>query len=346
VPRAGSRIGIGREVRGGIAAFCGLLLFGTLAFRLSGGEEWTWFDALYMTVITVTTVGYNEIHELSLAGRFAAVLIALGGVGIVLYLAGTTAEALIEGNIFWKRRVARAVRKMSGHFIVCGYGRVGQAICRELQEHSIPFVVIDSQPREDVGFEGYVVGDATDDETLRRAGISRCRGLVTVLGNDAENIYTVLAARTLRPDLNIVARCSQERSRAKLEAAGARRVINPYERGGVLLARVMLRPQVVDFVEEVSVAAGVDILLGEAEVGAESKLAGSTLRESGIRQELDIIVTAIVKRAGGKIFNPAPDQAIDSGDVLIAMGRQSALDRLSELARGPAAGGQGGGASV
>jgi len=328
------RVGIGREIRVGVAAFAALLLFGTIAFKLSGGEEWSWFDAFYMMILTVSTVGYHEVHALTVVGKVVAIVVIFMGVGIVLYLAGTTAEALIEGKLFWRRRVQRTVRRMSGHLIVCGHGRVGRAICQELRAQSVPFVVIDREEPPEAENEPQIVGDATDDETLRQAGIDRCRGLVAVLGSDAENIYTVLAARALRPDAMIVARCTEERSRRKLEAAGARRVINPYLRGGILMARSVLRPQVVDFVEEISNATGVDILLGEVEIAESSSLNGSALRASGIRNELDIIITAIVKRRGDKIFNPSPDETIETGDVLIAMGRAASLEQLDAMARG------------
>ncbi|MDQ7086524.1 MAG: TrkA family potassium uptake protein [Acidobacteriota bacterium] len=203
-----------------------------------------------------------------------------------------------------------------------------------MREHGGSYVVVNREDAPTPQPAPWVVGDATDDDVLRQAGIERARGLVTALGSDAENIYTVLAARSLNPELLIVARCSEDRSARKLLAAGADRVLNPYERGGLLIAQVMLRPQVVDFIDAISQGVGIDIHLEQVEVGRESSLVGTALRDSPIRRELDIIITAILKAAGEKLFNPSPDEPIEAGDVLIAMGRPSALDRLSRLAAG------------
>ena len=319
-----------------------LLAAGTVLFRLFGGPEWTWLDAFYMTVISVTTVGYGEIHPLGPAGRLVAIGVILWGIGIAVYVSGSLAEVLVEGRLLHRRRLLRRARRMRDHYIICGYGRVGRAICHELRRGGAPYVVValDGAPAEEEG-EPLIVGDATDDEVLRQAGIERARALLTVLGSDAENIYTVLAARSLRPDLFIVARCSEDRSAAKMLKAGANRVINPYERSGLMMARVLLRPRLVDFLEEITRGAGLEVTFEEVPVAEGSSLAGLTLRESPIRRELDIIVTAIFRPDGSKVFNPRPDEVIRPGAVLIVMGRPEALDRLLELAGAANGGGQG-----
>lgn len=310
-----------------------LMLLGTLGFRITGGPEWTVLDGLYMTALTISTVGFHEIHPLGPEGRIVAMLLIFSGVGTLIYVTGSVAEAVIKGRVFWRQRVINKAKKMSGHYIVCGYGRVGQAICRSLRNQGVDNTAISLEDPPTDTDDLVIVGDATDDTTLITAGIERARGLVAVLGNDAANIYCVLAARALKPDLFIMARCSEERSASKLRAAGAQRVINPYERGGVLMAQVMLRPEVVDFVEEVFRGAGLEVYFEEVTVAPNSTLAGQTLRTSPIRPELDIIVTAIVKSGGRKIFNPPPDEAIDPGDVLIVLGRSTGLDRLRILAQ-------------
>ncbi|HHN75293.1 MAG TPA: potassium channel protein [Acidobacteria bacterium] len=311
-----------------------LLAAGTLAFKLAGGPSWSLLDAFYMSVITVTTVGYAEVHPLTTAGRMVAVVLILVGTGLVIYILGSLSEAVIRGRMFWRRRTLRRIQQMSQHYIVCGYGRVGRAVCQQIAEHGGSYVVVNREDPPTAQAAAWVVGDATDDEILRQAGIERARGLVTALGSDAENIYTVLAARTLNPGLLIVARCGEDRSARKLLAAGADRVLNPYERGGQLIAQVMLRPKVVDFIDAISQGVGIDIHLEQVEVAHGSSLVGSVLRDSPIRRELDIIVTAILKAAGEKLFNPSPDEPIEAGDVLIAMGRPAALDRLARLAAG------------
>ncbi len=316
----------------GVLAF--LILSGTLAFKIAGGPGWSLLDAFFMTVTTLTTVGYGEVHPLGSGGKWVAIFISLGGVGTALYIIGSFAEAVIEGRLFWRRRVMRRVKRLSEHYIVCGSGRVGRAICHELEAQGTPYVVIELIEAEPGDETPRLVGDATDDAVLERAGVHRAKALVTALGSDAENIYAVLAARALNPKLFIVARCSQERSARKLEAAGANRVVNPYERGGSIIAQIMLRPKVVDFIEGISRGAGFDVNLEQLAVASSSPLVGTTLRESPIRRDLDIIVTAIAKASGEHTFNPSPDSVIEAGDVLIAMGRPEALDALARRTAG------------
>ncbi len=310
-----------------------MLAAGTLAFKLVEGPAWTVFDAFYMSVITATTVGYAEVHPLDFQGRIVAVFVMLGGVGTLFYALTSIAEVVVESGVMRHRRLARRVRHLRNHFIICGYGRVGGAICHELKAQRAPFAVVSiDEPPIDCELP-FIVGDATDDEVLVKAGIERARGLVTVLGTDADNIYTVLAARSLRPDLLIVARCSEDRGVSKLMAAGANRVINPYERGGMIMAQVLVRPRVVDFLEEVGRGTGYSVSFEEIEVGAGSTLAGQTLRDSPIRRDLDVIVTAIRRVDGTTVFNPASEQVIEQGDILIVMGDPRGLDRLGAMAR-------------
>ncbi len=320
---------LGDELRVTAVSLAALLVGGTLAFWIAGWPDWSVFDALYMTVITVTTVGYREVHPLGFAGRIVSMIVILGGVGTAIYVTGNFAEAVIGGRVFWRRRVLGKIRRLSNHYIVCGFGRVGRAIARELEEQGKAFVVIDREQMP-IGNElPLVVGDATDDSVLEQAGIRRAKALVTVLGSDAENIYTVLAARSMCPELFIVSRCGEDRGARKLEAAGADRVLNPYERGGTILAQIMLRPKVVDFLEEIARGSGLEIHLEELPVAATSDLVGISLRESPIRRELDIIIAAIIKSSGAYRFNPSPDEMIEAGDILIAMGSPAALDELA-----------------
>lgn len=335
VAHGSSTIRIGGKLRVALMAGLGVIAFGTIAFEAVGGGEWTIFDALYMSVITATTVGYGEVHRLDGAGRMVAMFVSLGGVGTLFYALTAVAQVVLEGDVLRRRRLTQKIEHTRDHFVVCGFGRVGRAICRELNEQRVPFVVISL---DDPGTDApalWLQGDATDDDTLRRAGILRARALVAVLGADADNIYTVLAARSLRPDLFIVARCSETRSSKKLEAAGANRVINPYERGGSIMAQGLMRPRVVDFLEETGRGSGLSVSFEEIHVHERSSLVGQELRESPIRRDLDVIVAAIRKADGRSLFNPSSTQRIDAGDILIVMGSASGLDRLGVLARAP-----------
>lgn len=324
---------LGQKIRRAAAAGSCVLIAGTGLFLLVGDERWSLFDAVYMSVITATTVGYGEVHRLDSAGRIVAMLVSLGGVGTLFYAMTSVAQVVVEGDMLRRQRVIRRVKQTCDHFIVCGFGRVGQAICRELASAGQPYVVVSL---EDVGperDEPLLVGDATDDDTLVRAGILRARALVAVLGADADNIYTVLAARSLNPSLFVVARASQERSAKKLSAAGANRVINPYERGGTIMAQVLMRPRVVDFLEEVGRGSGLSVSFEEILVQNGSSLVGQELKESPIRRELDVIVAAIRTAEGRTIFNPSSTQRIGLGDILIVMGAAASLDRLGSIAR-------------
>ena len=326
-----------RRVRQAIYTGAGVLAAGTLAFRLVGGSGWSVLDAFYMSVITATTVGYREVHPLDSWGRLVAILVSLGGVGTLFYALTSVAEVVVESGVMRRRRLARRVRRLRNHFIICGYGRVGEAICHELRAQRAPYAIVSlDEPAIDAD-DPIIVGDATNDETLIKAGIERARGLVAVLGSDAENIYTILAARALRPDLFIVARCSEDRSAKKMLAAGANRVINPYERGGMIMAQVLMRPRVVDFLEEVGRGTNYNVSFEEIEVGTGSVLIGQALRDSPIRRELDVIVTAIRRPDGTTVFNPSPEQVIARGDILIVMGNPEGLDRLGAMARSGAA---------
>lgn len=309
-----------------------LVFAGTVAFKLVGGPDWTWLDALYMSVVTISTVGYEEIHALDDTGRIVAMFVILGGVGALFYALTSAAEAVVEGRVLWRRRVAKQIDRLEKHFIICGFGRVGQAIASELRAHRVPYAVVSLDEHEGLD-EPLIVGDATNDEVLERAGLSRARALVVVLGSDADNTYTVLAARTRRPDLFIVARSGAARSAKMLEAAGADRVINPYERGGVIMAQVMMRPRLVDFLEEVGRGTGIEASFEEIEISPGSALVGQSLKESPIRRELDVIVTAIRRDDGSSVFNPPPDEVIREGDLLIVIGKAIGLDKLSTLAR-------------
>ncbi len=301
-------------------------------------EGWSFFDALYMTVITLTTVGYEEVHSLSKAGRVFTVILILFGLGAMLYTLNFAARIIIEGelkNVFWRKKLQNTIDKLRGHYIVCGYGRMGKIICDELRKRGTPFVVVEKEPDVESIKETDILlikGDATTDETLKEAGIERAGGLITVLPTDAENLYVVLSARGMAPSLNIVARAVGEGSEQKLIRAGANRAISPYHIGALRIAHTLLSPTVVDFIEFTTQVGSLDIWMEEIPVQPDSEISGQTLDQCGIGRELGVIIVAIKKQSGRMQINPSYVDSIAPGDTLVAIGEASKLRALKARA--------------
>lgn len=314
-----------------------LLLGGTVGYRVI--EGWSTLDALYMTVITVATVGYREVHPLSTQGRIFTMALILGGAFTLLYAATAIIRAVATGELgahFGRQRMDRALAALSGHTIVCGYGRMGRLVCREFAALGQPFVIVDQDPaalaefRDGKGLS--LAGDATEDAVLREAGVDRARFLVTVASSDAANLYITMSARLLNEKLFIVARAEDEEAEKKLVRAGANRVVSPYSIGGHRVAQAVLRPNVVDFIELATRSDFMDLQLEEVAVGKDSALAGRSLRDSRVRQDLGVIIVAMKKPDGRMIFNPEGELSMTAGDVLITLGHADQLRRLEELA--------------
>jgi voltage-gated potassium channel len=315
-----------------------LLAIGTAGYMAI--EEWSAFDSLYMTVITVTTVGYLEVHELTAAGRWFTMFLALGGVFTLFYFASALIGAIVSGQVrgdLRRQRMERTLAEMQGHVIVCGLGRMGRQVCGEFSAMRRPFVVIDRDPAV---FEGFapphgvpMLGDATSDEALRRAGIERADVLVTLAASDADNLFITMSARLLNEKVTIVARAEEEGAEKKLLRAGANRVISPYVIGGHRVAQAVLRPTVIDFLELATREDYLDLQIEEVAVVAGSPLVGAQIKDTGIRRDLGIIVVAVQRGSAPMMFNPAPEMALAAGDTLITLGHRDQLERLQELAR-------------
>lgn len=302
-------------------------------------ERWNFFDALYMTIITLTTVGYREVHELSPAGRWFTIVLIIGGVGTVFYALSTGARIILEGElqeIFGRKRLEKKIRELNDHYIVCGYGRMGRIICRELRQKDLPFAVIEKEPEVLAEMEDVLIfrGDATKDEILKGLGIERARGLISVLPTDAENLYVVLSARVLNPNLLIVARAGEEGSEQKLLRAGADRVVSPYHIGGLRIAHTVLKPAVVDFIEFATKSGNIDLQMEEIVIQENSVFVGLTLDACGFGRDLGIIVVAIKQASGEMRFNPTFRSIITAGDTLIALGEIPKLKVLEDMAMG------------
>jgi voltage-gated potassium channel len=302
-------------------------------------EGWGIFDALYMTIITITTVGFTEVHPLSHAGRWFTMLLSLGGIFTLFYAATELIRAVVSGevrSVLGRQRMERSLAEIRDHFVVCGFGRMGNLVCREFSSLGLPFVIIDrdSSILRDFSFAHGIplVGDATSDEVLRRAGVDRARGLVTAAASDADNLYVTMSARFLNDKLLIVARAEEEGAEKKLLRAGANRVVSPYIIGGQRVAMAVLRPSVMDFIELATRKEHMELQIEEAAVLAGSRLAGLSLKDSQVRQDLGIIIVAIKKPDGKMLFNPPPETVITAADVLITLGNREDLDRLEEMA--------------
>jgi len=314
----------------------GIVIFGTAGYMLL--EDWKLFDALYMTVITVSTVGFSEVHQISQAGRLFTILLVFFGVGFSLYIAAAVVQFMVEGRIriiLGRRRLEKKISRMKNHYIVCGYGRIGRVVCRNLKRKPFDLVVIEKNPElipvMDADGVLYISGDASDEENLIRAGIKRAKGLVSVLASDADNVFLVLTARQLDPDLLIIARGSQEESKSKLRAAGANTVESPYDIGAASMAQRIIRPTVTSFLDLAFAHKRKDIQMEEIPVSASSDLVNVMLKDTGIRQKYNLIIIAIKKPGKSMLFNPSFEAMIEMGDTIIAVGEEANLQELERI---------------
>lgn len=314
-----------------------LLMGGTSGYMLI--EDWDLLDALYMTVITLTTVGYREVHALTTAGRIFTMILALGGIFTLLYAMTEVIRTVVNGEIHGLldyRRKERYLHHLSNHTIVCGMGRMGRLVCQKFSAEGRRFVVIERRAELGENFNVphgiFLHGDATADETLLRAGIQRAKSLVTVAASDADNLYITMSARLLSESIFIVARSEDLQSEQKLMRAGANRVISPYHIGGVRVAQAVLRPNVLDFIDLATRTEHFELQIEEVRISAGSPLAGVTIQDSQLRQQFGVIIVAIRNAAGKMNFNPSSDARMEAEDILIVIGPRPALTRLDQIA--------------
>ena len=313
-----------------------LIFAGMTGYRLI--EGWSFLDALYMTVITITTVGYGEIHQLSKAGRIFTVVLIISSFGVMGYIVASIGQTIIAGQIrqvLGRRKLEKKVKRLKNHYILCGYGRIGSFIARQFALEDVPFVVIEKDTdriklAEEDGFP-YVGGDASDDDVLINAGVEKAKCLVAATGSDADNLYITLSTRSLNPTIYILSRSGDEGVERKMISAGANRVVSPYLMGAARMVNAVLRPAIVEFVDLVVDRKHLELQLEEVTVKNNARFEGKPLRESGIRRELGLIVIAIKKASGDMLFNPSSETLIEKGDVLIVLGEKKHLGMLEQL---------------
>lgn len=325
-----------RRIRLLLVLFLLVIITGVIGYTAI--EGWSIGEALYMTIITITTVGFQEVNPLSVAGRYFTIFLVLAGVGTVFYTLASITEFLIEGHLtgfLAERRVEKEIEKLDNHYILCGFGRVGENVAEEFKARNEPLVVIENEPErvEECRSRGLhcIEGDASSDEILLKAGVDRARGLIAAVDNDADNVFVTLSARVLNPNINIVARSILEESREKLLRAGANRVVSPSLIGGRRMAAIALRPLVSDYLDVVTYGDDLEFSLEELIVSDRSEIKGKTLEEADIRKRTGALVLAIRKETGEFNTIPTSQTMLDEGDHLVVLGTKDQLEAIQKL---------------
>jgi len=319
-----------------VALMLGVVAAGTLGYRYL--MDWPWMEALYMTAITVTTVGFGEVHDLTEAGRVFTILLMLCSVGVVAYSATLLTSAVMETefrDLISRRLMDRRISAMKDHHVICGAGRTGRAVAEALHHAGLPFVVIDAAAERLAEMRRMdwhcVEGDATRDETLIEAGVRRAGGLVAALGNDAEDVYLILSARHLNPALTIVSWATSQEAEMKIKRAGADHVLSPYVLGGRRLAQMLSHPHTLEFLDHALGGENRNISMGEVRIRPGSPMVGNSLKGAGIRRDLGVIVVGIRRASGEMVFNPSADEVFGENDILIALGSPEHFERLRRM---------------
>jgi len=313
-----------------------ILIYGTSGYMFL--EDMSLTDSIYMTVISITTVGFSEVRPLSPAGKYFTVVLIFGGVGFFLYMVSLITEAMLAGGLhtfLGRKNMEKKLNVMKDHYIVCGFGRIGKVISKILHENNRPFMIIENNPEEIAAIKelGYLVleGDSTNDDMLNKAHIMDAKSLIAVTSSDADNVYIILSARGLKSEIYILARSSGKKgAETKLLRAGANKVFSPYEIGARRMAQSLLRPTVIDFIDLTVHEGELGLRLEELQVSDEATFADKTLMDSGIRSEHDLIVVAIKRLKGEMLFNPNPNTEILPGDILVVLGEHVNIQALEK----------------
>ena len=310
------------------------LLIGAGGFKILGGDDWSFLDSIYMVVITLSSVGFQEVHPLNEAQRIWTIIIISFGIGIVFYAISQVTQFIVSFNVRRRRRMENRALNLKQHFIVCGYGRMGKVICLELHKHSLPFLVIDSSPEKisEIAEKGYlyIQGDATADETLEKANIKEASRLVVVLSSDSDILFVTMSARTLNPELFITSRCTIDENVLKLKRAGANKVVNPYVAGGHRMAELLMAPYIEDSVEISTPRRSINLVMEEIKVINLDGYEGIPIRNSRLREDFQILIAGLIDENGEMVFNPEPEIALKDSHTLMLMGEKENLARFKD----------------
>ncbi len=325
-----------KKILTGVFILILILIYGTTGYMLIENMNLT--DAVFMTVISITTVGFSEVSPLTATGKYFTVVLIFGGVGFFLYMVSLITETMIAGGLrtfLGRKQMEKKLNAMNNHYIVCGFGRIGKVISKILHENHRPFLIIENNPEEIAAIKelGYLVldGDSTNDDMLKKAHIMDAKALIAVTSSDADNVYIILSAKGLKPEIFILARSSGKKgAETKLLRAGANKVFSPYEIGARRMAQSLVRPTVIDFIDLTVHDGELGLRLEELQVSEKATFANKTLMDSGIRSEHDLIVVAIKRQQGEMLFNPSPKTEILAGDILVVLGEHLNIQGLEK----------------
>jgi len=318
-----------------IIYFIALIVIGSLGYYIIGGSKWTVLDSLYMTIITLASVGYGEVHVLDNSGKVWSILLIIFGVTGVGALFKTINEEIIQSQLFWKNKMKKIISKLENHYIICGYGRMGAVIANELRSKNQKFIVIDNDEKKIEILRDsemvYLQGDATTEDILFKAKIEKASGIAVVLDTDQDNLFVTMSIKTILPDIFLISRCAREENQAKLIRAGANKVINPYVSGGHRMAEILIKPQVEDSINVISPKnSKINLTIDEISLKGVDKYEGITIKDSGIRDKFDISVVGIMDDDGKSIMNPASSEVLRTNQTIILIGEIEKMDMFKQ----------------
>ena len=318
-----------------IIYFIALIVIGSLGYYSIGGNKWTLLDSIYMTIITLASVGYGEVHALDNFGKIWSILLIIFGVTGVGALFRTINEEFIKSQLFWKKKMKKTISKLKNHYIICGYGRMGAVIAKELKEKNRKFLIIEKneQKVEIIRDSGMLClqGDATSEDTLLSAKIDKASGVAVVLDTDQDNLFVTMSIKTIFPEIFLLSRCAQEDNQVKLIRAGANKVINPYVSGGHRMAEILIRPQVEDSISVISPKnSKMNLTIDEISLDGVKKYDGISIKESEIREKFKVTIVGIMSDDGQSIMNPSSSELLQSNQTIILIGNVKDMDKFKE----------------